>query len=59
MMDINTVAKFASIDNVIKTLNIEELCDCAIGMLECGYATTDDIINVIELIKDRAKLLRE
>lgn len=43
----------------INTLSIEELCDCAIGMLESGCAVTLDLINIIELIKNRAKLLRE
>lgn len=55
---INKAIKLVNIDD-IKTLGIEDLCDYAIGMLESGCITTDDLIKVMRLIKDRAKLLRE
>ena len=58
MMDENKLVSINNIDN-INTLGIEDLCDCVIGMLKSGCAVTLDIINIVELIKNRAKLLRE
>lgn len=46
----------------INTLGIEDLCDRAIDMLKSRdtiFSTTYDIIDILELIKSRAKLLRE
>ena len=43
----------------INTLGIEDLCDRAIDMLKSGDTMTHDVVYVIELIKSRAKLLRE
>lgn len=48
--------------NDINTLGIEDLCDRAIDMLksrDTTYSTTYDVVNILELIKSRAKLLRE
>lgn len=57
-MDANELVSINNIDN-INTLSIEDLCDCVIGMLESGCAVSLDLINMVELIKSRAKLLRE